>query len=84
MISSKLWLCQYYCMDASHGRYKTHGEKARGELQKNATSYFEQILEATPHETKAVRPLTSHLKNRSSKMKKICRTLLEKQRRTHK
>ena len=31
------------------------------ELRKNATSYFGQILEATPHEIKAVLPLTSHL-----------------------
>ena len=28
----------------------------------NATSYIEQILEATPYEAAAVRPLTSHLK----------------------
>ena len=32
-------------MDAN----KTHGEKARWKLQKNAPSRFEQILEATPH-----------------------------------
>ena len=40
---------------------KTHREKARRELHKNATSYIEQILEATPHETTPVRLLTSHL-----------------------
>ena len=40
---------------------KTHIEKARWELHKNAMSYIEQILEATLHETAAVRPLTSHL-----------------------
>ena len=33
---------------------KTHGEKATWKLQKNATSYIEQILEATSHETAAV------------------------------
>ena len=32
----------------------THKEKSTWELHKNATSYFEQILETTPHETTAV------------------------------
>ena len=41
--------------------YKTHREKAWWELHKNVTSFIEQILEATSHETTAVRPLTSHL-----------------------
>ena len=45
--------------------------------------YFEQILEAAPHKTTPVQPLTSHLKNHPSKMNKICGTLLEKQRQTH-
>ena len=40
---------------------KTYWEKARYELYKNATSYFQQIQEETPHETKVVWPLTSHL-----------------------
>ena len=40
---------------------KTYGEKARLQLHKNATSYVEQILEATPYETTAVRPVTTHL-----------------------
>ena len=44
-------------MDAEN----TYREKARRELHKNATSYIEQILEAAPHETTTVRPLTSHL-----------------------
>ena len=34
---------------------KMHREKARRELHKNATDY----IEATPHETTAVWPLTS-------------------------
>ena len=38
-------------------------KKTKWELHKNAWSYFEQILEATPHETAAVLLLTSHLKN---------------------
>ena len=59
--------------------YKTHREKARWELHKNAVSYLEQILEATPHETTAVLPLTSHLKNYSNKTNKTCGILLEKQ-----
>ena len=36
---------------------KTHREKALRELHKNVTNYTEQILEATLHETTAVRPL---------------------------
>ena len=57
---------------------KTHGEKARWKLQKNATCCFEQILEATPHKIAAVWPLSAHLKNHPSKMDKTCRTELEK------
>ena len=40
---------------------KAYRENAKRELSKNVISYIEQILEATPHETIAVRPLTSHL-----------------------
>ena len=67
-------------MDAN----KMHREKARWELYKNATSYFEQILEVTPHKTIAAQPLTSHLKNHPSKTNKTCGTLLEKQEQTDK
>ena len=38
------------------------------ELHKKATSYFEQIFEATPHETTPVRTLISHLKNMQVKL----------------
>ena len=38
---------------------KTPREKARRELQKNDTSYIEQILEATPPKTTLVRTATS-------------------------
>ena len=41
--------------------YKTFLEKAKWELYKNAMSYIEQILEATPHETTVLWPFTSHL-----------------------
>ena len=47
---NNLW--RHY-MDAD----KTHREKARRELHKNAMSYIEQILEATPHEKNSI----SHL-----------------------
>ena len=57
---------------------KTHGEKARWEIYKNAVCYFEQILEATPQKT-TVQILTSHLANQLSKMNKTCGSLLEKQ-----
>ena len=42
---------------------KEYGEKAWWQLHKNAESCIEQILEATPHKTAAVRPPTSHHKN---------------------
>ena len=57
---------------------KTYREKARWEQHKNTKSYREQILEATPHETTAVWPLTSHLRNHPSKMNKTCGAQLEK------
>ena len=38
-----------------------HEEKASWELHKNATSYIEQNLAATLHETTTIRPLTSHV-----------------------
>ena len=37
-----------------------------------ATRYFEQILKTTTYETRVVWPLTAHLKNGQSKMKKTC------------
>ena len=80
-----MWLCQYYCMDAPHGYpKKTLREKATWKLHKNAMSYLEQILEATPHKTMAVWPLTSHFKNHPSEINKTCGTLLEKQGQAHK
>ena len=58
-------------MDAN----KTHREKARWKLLKNATRSLEQILEATLYKTATVEPLTSHLTNHSSKAHKMCRVL---------
>ena len=43
-------------------------------LHKNAMCCFEQILEAIPHKTAVVWPLTSHL---TSKINKMCKALLE-------
>ena len=40
---------------------KAYREKARREIDKNATSYIEQILEAASHETAAVQPSASYL-----------------------
>ena len=59
-------------------------EKVRWELHKNAACCLEQILEAAPHKTAAVQPLTTYFINYSSKMNKICGALLEKQEQTHK
>ena len=53
-VSFLLWM---HHMDADWA----YREKAGQELLKNATSYIEQILEATPHKTPAVQPPTSHL-----------------------
>ena len=39
---------------------KVNREKPRQELNKNATCYSEQILEATSHETTAVKPPNSY------------------------
>ena len=36
-------------------------EKAWQQLHKNSANYIEQILEATPHKTAAIRLSTSHL-----------------------
>ena len=67
-------------MDAN----KTAGEEARRQLHKNAASNIEQVLAATPHKTPTVRPPASYLENYSSLTNQTCRTLLEKQGRTHK
>ena len=50
---------------------ETYGEKAWWELHKNAMCHFEQILEAIPHKTVPVLPLSSHLWNHPSKTKDI-------------
>ena len=39
---------------------ETYREKARRELNQNATSYTEQILEAATYEKAAVKPFTSY------------------------
>ena len=41
----------------------TFGEKAFRQLCKNVASNIEQVLEATPHKTVAVRPPTTHHEN---------------------
>ena len=46
-------------MDAN----QTYGEKARRQLHKNAASYTDQIIEATPYKTAAVRIPTVHHEN---------------------
>ena len=52
--------------------HETHRERTRRESHKNATYYLEQILEATPYKTAAVRPPASHLTNYPSEMNKTC------------
>ena len=53
-INSTIWM---HLVDAD----KAYRVKARQELHKNATSYIEQIQEATSFKTAAVRLPTSHL-----------------------
>ena len=55
----------------------TYREQALEEFHKNATSYIEQILEAAPHDSTAVQPLTSHHTDHPNKTNKTCRTMLE-------
>ena len=49
-----------------------------------AASNLEQVLAAPPHKTPTVRPPASYHENYSSQTNQTCRTLLEKQGRTHK
>ena len=42
---------------------QTTGEKVWRQLDKNAASNIEQVLEATPHKAAAVRPPTTNLEN---------------------
>ena len=58
---------------------KMHREKTRWELNKKVACGVVQILEAIPHKTAAIQSLTSHSHKPSSKLKKTCRALLEKQ-----
>ena len=53
-VNTTVWMPH---MDAD----KTYRKKTRRKLRKNATSYIEQILEATFHETTAAQLLTFHL-----------------------
>ena len=48
------------------------------EQHKDAVCCFEEILEAAPHKTAAVQPLTSHLVNHPNKMSNTCWSVLEK------
>ena len=63
---------------------KTAGEETGWQLHKNAACNPEQVLAAAPHKTPTVRPPAPYHENYSSKTNQTCRTLLEKQRWTHK
>ena len=72
-------------IEMNHLDVKTHIKKnAWWERNENAARCLEQTLGATPEETIAVRPLSSHLTSYSSKTNKPCGKLLERQGRTHK
>ena len=76
-VSATKWL---HHLDSS----KTLVEKVSWELCKDALFSFEQILEAAPHKTAVVQPLTSYLINHPSKTNKTWWALLEKWGWTHK
>ena len=42
---------------------KTAGEEARRQLHKNAANNIEQVLVATLHKTRTIRPAASHHEN---------------------
>ena len=63
---------------------KTHHEKSREELQKNAACRLEQILEATIYKITIVRTPASYLPNHPSTTNKTWCGLLEKQGRIYK
>ena len=67
-------------MDAN----KTDGEETRRQLHKNATCNLKQVLAATPNKIPTVWPPAPYHENYLSWMNQTCRTLLEKQGRTHK
>ena len=46
--------------------YKTYGGKNWWQLNKNAASNIEQVMEVTPHKAAAVRPSTTHHENYQS------------------
>ena len=50
------------------------GRKVRGKLHKDAVCCFEQVLEATPHKTAAVHPLTPILQTIKDEKKNIRNT----------
>ena len=58
-VDTAVWM---HYMDAN----KTYGEKAWRQLHKNSASNIEQVLEAEPHKTAAVRPPTAHHENYQS------------------
>ena len=51
---------------------KTHGEKIKWELRKNAACCQEQIMGPALHKTAAARPPASYLTNHLSKTNKTC------------
>ena len=63
---------------------KTAGEEARWQIHKNAACNPEQVLAATPRKVPTIRSPASHHENYPSQTNQTCRTLLEKQGRTHK
>ena len=62
---------------------KTLREKSRWELNKDAVYCFEQIQEASPYKTAAIRPLVSNLTYDPNKTRKICKTSSAREARTN-
>ena len=57
-VGTAVWM---HYMDAN----KTYGEKVSRQLNKNAASNIEEVLEAAPHKASVVKPLATHHKKLS-------------------
>ena len=72
-------------MNALHGGHvNVWKKKTRRQLHKNDATSIEQVLEATPHKTIAIRPPTCHHEKSKSSTNQTGRTLLEQEGRTYK
>ena len=65
-------VCLISSSEKNHIEIETSGEKAKLELHKVTTCYFQQIFEAAAFKTAVIQPLISHLTNHPSKTNNKC------------